>query len=203
MTDLHDLLERSVGAVGPGDVAADLRRGHSALRRHHRQSRLTGALGLAVVAVGATALQQQTGTTPLAQADGSASVATAASSATTASAEARLLSSGGLAGRLTIRPVGPQENRYYVGRAHSGAGDATFARLRIVDAGPAAGTHTVSYQGRTFYQETDASGATVLWVQDSHALWLRLTTPSTMGWSLHEQLRILASSGTAVRDRAG
>ena len=198
MTDLHDLLERSVDAPDPADVTADLRRGRRALRRRNRQTWVTGAFGLAAVAVGATAIGQPSGPRPSELGPAADASTAVPSSSAGPAADARLTSPGDVVGPLTVRPIGPQENRYYAGHVHTGTGDLPFARLQIVDERPGAGARTVSYRGRTVYQDTDVKGSTVLMVQDPHALWLRLTTPAAMGWSLDEQLRFLAGSGTVV-----
>lgn len=202
MTDLHDLLDRCVDTPLPGDLAADLRRGHRALHRR-RQTWMAGALGLAAVATGATALQQHTGphSTELVPADSgsTASPSTSPSTGATASATgARLFSPGDVAGPLTVASTDPRESRFYPGHVHEGLDRLPYVTLQIAPEGPVAGGQTVTFEGRTFFEDTDAHGATVLMVRDSHDLWLRLTTPEAMGWPLDEQLRFLAGSGTVI-----
>jgi hypothetical protein len=195
MTDLETLLERSVDHHVEVDVAADVRRGRSALRRR-RLSVGAGAAVVLLVIGGAT-----TRLVP--------SSLRSAQPAHTATATVP-------AGAFEIPPPPPgwsvwQATDSDVVIAPDGTpppdpevGARVMGKLAIsfLDGSlesPASGP-TIEYDGRTFYDNETGGPATQVGVRVSHSTWLVLQEAPTLHWTVQQMIEYL--DGVVVTPRA-
>jgi hypothetical protein len=175
MTGLQTLLEDAAEHPGELDVAADLRRGHRALRRRRTRWAAVGVTGGLVVAGGATytaVTRHHETVTVIRPTDGPTATAPVQTQ------------------YFDVPPpppgwhvVGDRPQYAIIGRDGSSADLNTFAGQVVVmlsDGAEAYGVgSTVDYDGRTFYVNTANADDTILAVRAPGGNWLQLQYPRT------------------------
>ena len=187
MSDLQTLLEDAVDHRVDVDVAADLRRGRSALRR--RRLTIGGGIAAAVLVAGGT----------LSAFIGPSKPSMAPSHATNATVHAGAFEvptppDGWSVWKadssyVLIAPDGtPPHDPKVVGVPVSGKLAISFST--DANGSPKAGP-TIDYDGRSFFDNESAGGATQVGYEVSPGRWLVLQEAPALHWTVHQMIAYL------------